>query len=533
VLFLTVLAGCDRGEGIAEEEGTSSTDPTPARAASAESAVVYLFTRSPRAIVPALAVEPDDLTIVSQLFEPLTRVDDDLTIVPGVASSWEVNGDATVHTFHLREDATFHDGSPVTAASFVRAWERVADRTAEPPSTSHHLLDLVDGIGAAREGGGLTGVRAVDDHTLEVTLRAPFVEFPAIASHPALAPLPTDDAQAGDFDRMPVGNGPLRMAEPWQPGQFIRLEPYPPHPNAPALDQVIFRIYDGDDALEAGYADLVRGTLDLAPVPEDSLEDARERFGRITGPGLSDGIRLATVFLAFNVEVPPFDDADVRRALAALIDRDAPASERSHLREPALALIPGVLPGYTPADCARCTFDPEGAAALLEESEIGSIELTYLAGSDHEPAVGALRDAVDDVLGEGTLELRPLERDAWLEAIRSGDAGFFVTGWIPEYPRASAYLEPLFHADRVGIDNLTRYVEPEVQDLLDAARAEIDEDARLELYREVEARVLEDVPIIPLHFYRQAMVASEDLDGVVVDPAGGLHLGGVGARGRS
>lgn len=528
MLVLAVLAGCESDDGMAED-GVDGTDPTPTRAASAESDVVYLFSRSPRAIVPALAVEPDDMTIVGQLFEPLTRVDRDLAIIPGAASSWEVNEDATVHTFHLREGATFHDDSPVTAASFVRAWERVADRTTEPLSTAHHLLDLVHGIDAAREGGALTGARAVDDHTLEVTLRAPFAEFPAVVSHPALAPLPTEAAQAGDFDRMPVGNGPLRMVEPWQPGQFIRLEPDPLHRDAPALDQVIFRIYDGEDAVESGYADLVRGTLDLAPVPEAWLEDARERFGRVvSGTGVNDGVRLATVFLAFNVEVAPFDDPDVRRAIAALVDRDATGAEHSDLREPATSLIPEILPGYAPAACAPCSFDPPAAAELLEDRDLGTIALVYLGGSDHEPAVEALRDAVDDLLGEGTLELRPMDRDGWLEAIRSGEAGFFVTGWIAEYPRASAYLDPLFHEDRVGIDNLTRYVDPEVQELLDAARMELDEEARLELYREVEARVLDDVPIIPLHFYRQALVASEDLDGVVVDAVGGLHLDGVG-----
>ncbi len=517
------------------EGALDGTDETPEPAARATPTttpgVLYAFARQPSAITPAAAVEADDVMIVDQLFDGLTAVGADLEVVPAVAREWETDEDAVVHTFHLREDATFHDGSPVTADSFVRAWERIADRGADPPSAAHHLLDVVEGIGAAREGEPLSGAEALDEHTLRVTLNRPFAELPALVSHPALAPLPDAAATAIDFDRMPIGNGPFQMVEQWQPGQFVRMEPFAEHPDAnTTLDQLVFRIYEGEAAAEDAYEDFGRGRLHLAPVPDAELREAVAAYGTAAGgagPGVVRGERLMTVYYAFNVETPPFDDPAVRRAVARSIDRDAVVEATDpETRAAATSLVPRVLPGYEPAACGVCGHDPEEARRIIEENEIElePFTLTVHDGGDHPQAAEQVRRDVEAALGEGMLQIRTLTPAEWLEEIRGGETGFFLSGWIAEYPSPGAFLDPLLHPSRIGVDNLSRYADPEVSDWLEEARATVDRAERYDLYGRVEERVLEDAPLIPLYRYRHARVVSDRAPGVVIDPTGHLDL---------
>lgn len=551
-LALVVVIGCDTEEGAAgaDDEQLGSTPSTPPPP---EQGVVYLFARSPTSISPPSAVTPDDVAIVDQVFEPLTRVDAALELRPAAAVSWEVSEDAMVHTFRLRRGANFHDGSPVTAASFIRAWERVADRTVDDPSPAHHLLDLVVGIDEAREGGELRGAVALDDRTLEVTLREPYADLPALVSHPSLVPLPPSSGVVSDFDRMPIGNGPLRMAEPWHPGQVIRLEPFLDHPRAPnAVRQVVFRLYDGDEAEATAYEDLRMGRLDLAPVPTAHVDDARAEFGRAQrgriAPGLIDGPRQTTVFLAFNVDVAPYDDADLRRAIASLVDRSVIGPRIDAAWVPLESVVPpDVIAGYEPPACVYCAVDLPRARDLLrdpdeaeaegaeEDADGGEdaddavaptyeLELTYPQDDRYEAIAGELAEAFMGLDAGVSLELRALSQDEWLSAVREGEAGMFLSGWSAEYPTPGAYLDHLFHPSRRGTDNLTRFDHDEVTELLDAARGALEPEERFALYREAEAIVLDEMPVIPLHSYRHMQVASERLSGAVIDPSGRIDL---------
>jgi oligopeptide transport system substrate-binding protein len=529
LLVLLLAASCSPGE---EEAGAAATpEPTPTEAAPVTPGVLYAFARQPSAIIPPTAVDADDLIIVDQLFDGLTAVDADLEVVPAAAHDWEVSEDATVHTFHLRTDATFHDGTPVTAESFIRSWERIADRGADPPSPAHHLLDVVEGIDEARDGGPLSGVEAVDDHTLEVRLRAPFAEFPEVVSHPSLGPLPEAAEHATDFDRTPIGNGPFRMVEPWQPGQFVRLEPFGDHPEAnPAIEQLVFRIYEGDTAVDDAYGDFQVGRLHVAPVPDADLREVVSTWGTAvagTGPGVVRGPRLMTVYYAFNVEVAPFDDPAVRRAIALSVDaRAVLAATDPDTRVAATSLIPGVLPGYEPPVCDTCRRDVDRARALLEEAEVAldPIVLTVHDGAEHVDAAEQVRRDIEAALGEGTVEVDARPTGEWLEAVRTGEAGFFLSGWIPEYPSPGAYLDALFNPDHHGTDNLTRYADEEVGDWLEEARATIDRDERYAFYARVEERVLADAAVIPLYHYRHARVVSDRTAGIVIDPAGRIDF---------
>lgn len=552
-----VLAACSTGPGTTDPDPTST--PTPAAAPSLTETPGGLFQsylRQPASIDPGRAIDPEELTVVDQVFDSLTAVemtdDGEVRIVAGAAESWEANPPAgpdapedapppaSVWTFTLREGGTFHDGSPVTAEAFTRAWSRITDRTTDQPSAAFYLLEAVAGFSEASDGGGLAGVEAVDERTLRVTLDEPIADFPAIASHPALAPVPSHaDTDPDGFAQMPVGNGPFRMAEPVQSGQYIRLEPYPEHPaqeEGASLDEVVFQIYSGEDAVQTAYEDFEKGFLELAPVPPDRVEEAGETYGRsadgYTGNGVLEGTELITAFYGFNVEIAPFDDPTVRQAISLLVDREAIVSEVVEGRAAAASVVPPGIAGYDPADCGFCAYEPDRAREVLGETEVPGFDLVYYEGAGHDAVAERVQRDVNAVLGDDTMGLRPLTQADWLQTIREGRAGFFLSGWLAEYPAADTFLFPLFHGSRIERDNLTRYDNPQLNELLQQARRELDAATRADLYRQAEAIVLQDMPVVPLFHYRHNQVVSERVEGFSLSPIGDMDLDRVIVRPR-
>ncbi len=494
--------------------------------------IFYAYLPQPTSIDPAHAVEPEDLSVISELFDSLTAADALLQITPGAAERWESNPDATVFTFHLRPEATFHDGQPVTADAFKRAWQRVIGRLGgPPPAAARYLLSPVQGYEHALSGGDLSGVVVLDPLRLQVTLATPFADFPAVVSHPALGPVPQAalDDPAG-FAQQPIGNGAFRMDGPWQPGQFIRLEAFDRYVGEkPKLEQLIYRIYDGEGAAGAGYEDFAKGNLDVAPVPPNKMKSAMSKYGMsrdgYTGPGVLNGVKLITAFYGFNTEKPPFDDPAVRQGLSLLIDRDGIVKDLTdEARAPARSIVPPAFPTYQPPACDFCAYDPVRAAQLLDERRLGPIELVYFEGADHQVVAERVQRDVNSVLGAGALILRPLPQGEWLDAIRSGEASFFLSGWPAEYPSVDAVLYPLFHQSRIGVDNTTRYKNPQVSTLLESARRELDAAKRAGLWRQAESIVLTDLPVVPLFHYRHARVVASRVRGFTLSPLGEVDM---------
>ncbi len=559
VALLTVsvvaLSACSPGSEPEPSGPTTAGTPTAAPTATEASGGVFqAYLRQPGSIDPGRAIDPEELTVVDQLFDSLTAVEldedgDGVQIVPGAADSWEANApgpdapeDAppagSIWTFALRDGATFHDGSAVTAESFVRAWTRIADRTSDQPSAAFYLLEPVAGFRAASSGGELIGVEAVDALTLRVTLEEPIADFPAIASHPALAPVPPAVSSDPDgFAQMPIGNGPFRMAEPVQDGSYIRLEPYPEHAGSERgteLEEVVFQIYAGEDAVATAYDEFEQGLLEFAPVPMDRLEEAIDTYGRsengYSGTGVLGGVELITAFYGFNVGVAPFDDPSVRQVLSLLVNRDEIVSDVVRGRQVATSVVPPGIAGYEPADCGFCSYEPDRAREILGDREIPPFDLVYYEGAGHDAVARRVQEDVNAVLGEDTMQLQPMSQAEWLQTIREGQAGFFLSGWLAEYPAADTFLYPLFHASRIGKDNLTQYNSPELNDLLQQARRELRPEVRADLYRQAEAIVLNDMPVVPLFHYRHNRVVSNRVEGFSLSPIGDMDLSRVAVR---
>lgn len=487
----------------------------------------------PASIDPRFVADAEGRLVVDAVFDSLVRLDDDLRPRPGAAVSWETNEDATEFTFSLDPEATFHDGSPVTASDFVRAFDRIASGTAEPRSFLSHRLEAVAGYEESQTTGApLSGLDAVDDTTLVIRLRYPFAEFPEVLADPSLAPVPAiADSSPEAFAERPIGNGPFQLAEPWQHDQFIRVaRARPVDEGGPRLDEVVFPIYSNDPGREEQYADLDEGQLHVAEVPVSRLTQAVEEFGisddGYTGPGLLDGLTTTLYYYGFNTALPPFDDPEVRRALAALIDRDRIVETITRgTRVPARSVVPPSIPGAQEDACPGCSYDPELAAELLADRELGPIRILHNRGRTHDAIAQAI---AQEMRGLGLeVEVAALPLQPYVQTLRAGDVEVFRLGWEADHPSPGAYLHPLFGSENVGEDNLTRFSDPEVDELLARARAEQDETARDELYQDVERRVLDGAVIAPVLFYELDRVVAPEVRDLVFTPLGSVDLGRV------
>jgi oligopeptide transport system substrate-binding protein len=215
----------------------SGSDPQPSPSASGEGSVVPSVSPSlggfaegdevldvaitePSTLDPMRIQDPGSVLVARQLFESLTAWDQATEeVVPAAAESWDISDGGRRFTFTLRQGMTFHDGTPVTSRDFAFAFDRIAAR--RNASQLAYTLDRVDGFTEVNQTGdsrSLRGIRTPDDLTLVIQLSEPFMEFPALLTHPGLVPLPeaaVEDEE--EFLATPIGNGPFQMAEPWAP----------------------------------------------------------------------------------------------------------------------------------------------------------------------------------------------------------------------------------------------------------------------------------------------------------------------------
>lgn len=535
-LLLVAVVGCSADPPVgppAEPTPTVApplTEPPPPTTSGGSLRIG--LANDPTSIDPRFVADEEGELVVGAIFEPLVRIDAAGRVVPSAARAWRVSEDGTQIDLTLRE-ATFSDGTPVTAADVKRTFDRIADGTADPPSFLAYLLAPVVGAAeAAASGGPLEGVEVLDDATVRIRLVEPQPRYLLTLADPSLVPTPPladEDPEA--FAAAPVGNGPFALVGDRGPGGFLRLARVEGHHREPDLDEVVLQVYPDDPSRERQWSDLEDGLLHVADVGPSRLDRAAATYGTsadgMTGPGLLDGPTANVTMLGFDGQQPPFDDPLVRRAVSQSIDRDALAEEvLGGTRAPADRIVPPSLPGTQAGACDHCRFDPEGAAALLAEAELELPEvvtLTYSRGAANTAIAERAAADVSAALGIEVV-LEPLDLRDYVPAVRRGDAPWFRVGWETNAPDPGAYLDPLFHSRNVGADNLTRYVDEETDALLDAGRAAADPSDAWEAFGAAERRILDAAAVAPLLFNNRDKVVAEDVEGLVWQPSGRVDL---------
>jgi ABC-type transport system substrate-binding protein len=528
-----VLAGCTSGsrgraEGSGDSRGAaagSASGRAPRRGGSLAIALL-----APRSLDPASASRPEELLLVANLFDGLTSIDPSGAVQPAVAAAWSSDPSLRHWRFRLRTDARYSDGSPVQAADFKFAWERLASlRTKPRPPSPAALLEAVEGYQAFAAGRAahLTGLSAPDPTTLLVDLNEPLADLPALVANPRLSPLPRAAVGAGGaFAARPVGNGPFSLAAAYSRNRPFELVPNPAAGRErPDLDRVL--VVTVPDA-QTAWLSLQYNQVRFAPVPLDQVAAARALYGLSADgrsrPGLLQGPETATWSLGFALRAGPAKDPRWRQAVSLAIDRQGIAVALAGAFSPASGIVPHGVPGAGQAACPACAHDPARARALLAQvgkAGQGPVDLAVPATTSDR----RITDLIAADLAEVGIKVRIVEVDPAADPValvRSKHPTLFALTETAAYPRMDAFLSRQFASH--GAANPTGYADPTVDGLLTQARASADEAARTSLYQRAEATILTDLAVAPVLERRHSAVLASGVEGLDLTPWGALDL---------
>lgn len=486
----------------------------------------------PPSLNPGLAEDSTSGTVLRNVLEGLTRINQDGKPEKAMAEDIKVSEDGKTYTFTIR-DAKWSNGDPVIAKDFEYAWKWALDPANN--STYAYQLYYLEGAEAFNTGKGekdAVGVKAIDDKTLEVKLVNPTPYFEELTAFYTYLPVNSKIAEANPEWATDAGenfttNGPFHLVE-WAHSDKIVLEKSETYWDAETVKlDSIEMIMINDPNTELSMFD--NGELDWAGAPTGALPtDAMQ--------ALKDEGRLVTQPIAgiynykFNTTVEPFNNVNIRKAFAHAINRQELIDNILQGEQlPAMAIVPPSMfeeneKGYFPDN------DVEKAKEYLQKgleelgykdaSELPAVTLSYNTSEAHQKIAQAIQDMWKQNLGvEVTLD--NAEWNVFLDKVNQMDYQVARMGWLGDFNDAINFLEMYRDAD--GGNNNTGWESKEFQDLLAKSATETDPEARQQLLKDAEAIFMEDMPVAPIYFYTNNWVQAENLKDVAVSGLGDVQ----------
>ncbi|MEE8463460.1 MAG: peptide ABC transporter substrate-binding protein [Gammaproteobacteria bacterium] len=474
----------------------------------------------PETLDPQIARSDSSGAILRDLYEGLTRLGPDGQVIAGAASSWDVSADGRTYTFHLRSEARWSNGDPLTAHDYVFSMRRLVD-----PETAaafafflSPLVNAPEIIAGDRPAADLA-VIALDEHTLEIRLRAPTPYLPGVLTHPANFPVhrPSLSRHGRAFTRPGnlVSNGAYVLSGAVT-GSHYSLEKNRKYWDAEntAIAKVVYHQIVNQNAELARFR---AGELDITyTVPNNQFALAAENYP----DQLKVSPQLTTYYYGFNLRRAPFaGQRGLRRALSMVVDRRLLAgSILTAGQEPAYGWVPPGVANYT-------AIEPEWAgwtmaqrlaearrlyrAAGYSAARPLKIEIRYNSADIHRNIAVAIASIWNETLGVQASQLN-VEFQVLLQDMRNGNADVFRSSWIADYDDAYTFLEIL----RTGAAaNFVGYANPDYDDFLGQAAATPDADRRRVLLQQAEAVMLEDQPLMPIYFYVNKRMVGSRVEG--------------------
>lgn len=460
--------------------------------------------------------------IARQLFEGLFNQTNEGELVPGAALSYDVSDDQTVYTFHLRPEAKWSNGDPVTANDFVYAWQRLVDpATASTYAWYEELMNVKNSsaIIAGDLPASELGVKAVDDHTFEVTLESPIPYFIKMTTHTSTFPVNKAVVEEyGEQWTLPgnlVGNGAYKLTED-KLGQDITLEknPYYWDNDNTVIDTINFlAVNDKNQALNRYLA----GEFDYVELPAGQFPRLKEEY-----PDQAHSVpRSCTYAYLFNLSdkgPEALKDVRVRKALSYAMNRDVVVNNITR---------GGQKPAYSWTYYATADFDPpvtdysqwdqkernEKAVELLKEAgydKNNPLELTlsYNTSDDHKKIAIAAQQFWKAIGVNVTLN--NTEWKVYLDNLKNKEFDIGRYAWCGDYDEASTYLDYF----RSGGMNYGGFSSDEYDAVMKASLTADDPAAD---YDKAEQILAEEMPLVPIYFYATPVMVPADVKGLPVE----------------
>lgn len=468
---------------------------------------------------PAIGYDTLSWTFEQEIFSTLVRYGDaHIRLRPDIALSWESSPDATVFTFHLRKDARFGNGSPVTADDFRCEIERVLN-----PGTRSKGIEYFRSIaGAGNFIAGRTrhvgGIVIPDPYTIVFHLTAPDPLFAHKLTMPFAAAVPRKVAErwGHDFSRHVVGSGPF-MLKQWIAGQRIVLvkNPYYFVKGLPRVDAIVDQIGVGP---ELGWLKFEAGQIDILgaiPPAEFPYVMKTPKLKRLTLRQTT----ISTMYLGMNCQMAPFDNLRVRRAFNYAVNKKKLIAILNGRGVVARGVMPPNLPGYE-SEARGYHYDPARARRLLEQAHLGpAFHPTLWLNADPTTVILAESIQQDLELVGINLDLKPVAWGPLLEAIRQPrNVELFLSGWEADFPDPENFLAVLLSKEQWGGNNDTFYSNPCVEELLAEAAPMTNLEKRYALYGQAAKIVAADAPWVFLYHPVSYVIRQPWVYGLALNP---------------
>ncbi|KAA1193544.1 ABC transporter substrate-binding protein [Photorhabdus heterorhabditis] len=462
-----------------------------------------------------------ETNIILNLLEGLVSTGPEGEIVPAVASHWENQGD-TVWTFYLRDNAKWSDGTPVTAHDFEYSWQRLADPNVGSPYASYlqyAYVENIDDVLKGKKSPDQLGVKALDDHRLQVILTHPVPYFVNMLSHTAMKPVKKDIVEKfGNKWTLPenyVGNGAYRLKE-WVVNERIVLERNPQYWNneKTVIEQATLLPLQSETS---GINRYRSGEINITnnAIPPNLYQKMKK--------DISDQVRvspyLCTFYYEINNKKPPFTDVRVREAVKLSLDRDIIARKiMGQGQIPAYGFTPTFIGGgdFSKPEWANWTQEQRNKRAreLLAQAgfnQANPLKFTLLYNTSDQNKQQAIAAASmwKKNLGADVI----LQNQEWKTSLESRHEGNYeVTRatWCADYNEPTAFLNMLLSSSS---NNTTFYQNKNFDDYLEQALITKDAVERKKLYQQAEFQLDKDSVLIPVYYRVSVRLVSPSVGG--------------------
>ncbi|MFJ3661783.1 ABC transporter substrate-binding protein [Streptomyces sp. NPDC090119] len=467
----------------------------------------------PVAIDPYNAQESEGTLVTDNLFTGLYEPTADGQVVPALATSKKVSADGKTWTFTIKPGTKFSNGEPVDAESFIRGWNRVAQKSAAS-DVAYHMAGIA-GFADAQSGKSKTmsGLTAPAADTIQVKLSEPDFEFYIKTTHTVFSPVPkvAGDAKNKAYNTAPIGNGPFKMQGQWEHNKSITLVRNDSYGLTKAhLDKVQIDILNSANGSTLEYQGFESGQYDWARMPTPQLPAAKAKYD-------PQGEWLTVDTNGMNFLLPitdngPLKTVQAREAVSYAIDRDAIIKGVFQgMQTKSTTILPPVFKDvYEKNLCTSCVKqDQAKAKQLAKEGGLKpgtTLELAYNTGAGHEEWMQAVKQQLESVLGLKVKSTAKPFAELLADQQKPSATGAYRFAWGADYPTPDNFLYPLLDTasinkdenGKVTGDNRGRYSNKEFDALLAKARGTADQAGRNALYKQAEKKALGDQALIPL-----------------------------------
>lgn len=500
-----VLAGCSGGFSKKAQAGKAGV-------------FRYPIVTNPTTLDPGIVQDGDTIDLLQQVYEGLVMWSENNEPIGNLAENWDIEDGGRTYVFHLKKGVKFHSGREVKAADFKWSFERTTNPRFNSSTAKTYLNDIV-GVSEKLEGRAkeVSGIQAVDDYTLKITIDKPRPYFLGKLTYIVSAVVDKDvvpaTSEIRDVKEM-GGTGPFKGSQV-VPEQIVVLtanKDY--HGGAPQIE-TLERPVIKDPATrlnkyKGGELDLVMlERQDVKALQEDS--EYKDQLHLYQRP--------ATWYVGLNQLVyPQFKDRRVRRAFAMAIDRKGIVDDiLGGINTEANGILPPGVMGYR-ENAQALPYNPAEAKKLLAEAGFPngrgfpSLELTF---REQRPDIRIVAEAVASQLQKNLgldVQLRTMEWRAYLEKHQANKMGFFHMRWGADYLDPENFLSVLLAS--YGPEMHVGYNNPQYDALCRAGDTDMNKETRLQKYAQAEDIVVNDAPFIPIYFQRDAELIRPRVSGL-------------------